>query len=426
MLTFAHIFKSCSQDSCVVVAVMADVIRQLKIAMPGLKTVCYLKAGNDIETPKQMRDAILSSGGVPGVNVALCETVQVPTVLSSKIEGISQLSNVEYKEEGLLVWRAYGIGDGKLIPTDKLHCPSPSDLPTLTGVTRSYSSAFTSVKERRIKASVRDLDPPVHFEEEDSNAAIFSCPEEGCVKTFERYSSMQRHLDCGKHQRALKRYTLLDRAAVGYAQRLEGQCKAVPELDAVAEPPSSHNMLPKGWALKSSASRRCRFTYKQKNYLTEKFQQGERSGRKSEPASVARSMMSAVDSQRKRIFSSEEFLTAPQVAGIISRLAAKKSLFNDDDLEEEIECAAQEAIIEELTNEVSRELLPEHPIMWDKYNLCEMTSGGKLNTTKLSVAKLRDICAALDFAVDVVIKRKQPYADKIEEYCQKCRCKTDK
>ena len=75
MLTFAHIFKSCSQDSCAVVAVMADVIRQLKIAMPRLKTVFYLKAGNDIETPKQMRDAILSSGGVPGVNVALCETV---------------------------------------------------------------------------------------------------------------------------------------------------------------------------------------------------------------------------------------------------------------------------------------------------------------------------------------------------------------
>ena len=146
MLTFAHIFKSCSQDSSAVLAVMADVIRQLKIAMPGLKIVyyrqdnagcyhcgttlvcaaalgheegvkircldfsdpqggkwacegkaatikshmrIYLNAGNDIETPEQMREAILSSGGVPGVNVALCETVQVPTVLSSKIEGIS-------------------------------------------------------------------------------------------------------------------------------------------------------------------------------------------------------------------------------------------------------------------------------------------------------------------------------------------------
>ena len=216
----------------------------------------YLNAGNDIETPEQIRDAILSSGGVPDVNVALCETVQAQTVLSSKIEGISRLSNVEYKEEGLLVWRAYGIGDSKLIPTDKLRCPSPSDLLTLIGVTRSYSSAFTSVKERRIKASVRDPDPPVHIKEEDSNTAIFSCPEEGCVKTFERYSSMQRHLDCGKHQRALERYTLLDRAAVVYAQRLEGQCEAVPELDAVAEPPSSHDMPPKGWALKLRTSKR--------------------------------------------------------------------------------------------------------------------------------------------------------------------------
>ena len=105
------------------------------------------------------------------------------------------------------------------------------------------------------------------------------------------------------------------------------------------------------------------------------------------------------------MFSSEELLTASQVAGFFSRLAAKKSLFNDDDLEEEIECATQEVIIEELTDEVSRELFPVHPIMWDKYNLCRMTSGGKFNTTKLSVAKLSDICAGLDIAVDVSIKR---------------------
>ena len=46
--------------------------------------------------------------------------------------------------------------------------------------------------------------------------------------------------------------------------------------------------------------------------------------------------------------------------------------------------------------------------------------------TKLSVTKLRDIFAGLDVAVDVSIKRKQPYADKIEEYCEKCDCKADK
>ena len=171
----------------------------------------------------------------------------------------------------------------------------------------------------------------------------------------------------------------------------------LPELPSLTQahlPPSSQDMLPKGWALKSSASRRCRFTYKQKNYLTEKFQQGERSGRKSDPVLVACSMMSAMDSQGKRMFSSEEFLTAPQVAGFFSRVAAKKSLFGNDDLEEEIEGATQETTIEELTDEVSCELLPGHPIMWDKYNLCEMTSGGKLNTTKLSIAKPRHLLRA--------------------------------
>lgn len=63
----------------------------------------------------------------------------------------------------------------------------------------------------------------------------------------------------------------------------------------------------------------------------------------------------------------------------------QRSLFNDDDLEEVIECATQDATIKELTNEVSCELLPGYPIMCDKYNLCEMTSGGKLDTTKCYV-----------------------------------------
>ena len=38
---FAHIFKFCSQDSSAVLVVMVDVIRQLKIAMPGLNIVYY-------------------------------------------------------------------------------------------------------------------------------------------------------------------------------------------------------------------------------------------------------------------------------------------------------------------------------------------------------------------------------------------------
>ena len=42
-ITFVHIFPGCSQDSCAVIAVMVDVIKQLKITMPSL--VCFLSLG---------------------------------------------------------------------------------------------------------------------------------------------------------------------------------------------------------------------------------------------------------------------------------------------------------------------------------------------------------------------------------------------
>ena len=41
MLTFVHIFPSCSQDSCAVIAVMADVVKQPKEVMPTLTSVYY-------------------------------------------------------------------------------------------------------------------------------------------------------------------------------------------------------------------------------------------------------------------------------------------------------------------------------------------------------------------------------------------------
>ena len=164
----------------------------------------HLNAGNDIETPVQMRDAILSCGGVPALNVVLCECVEVSCELSAKLEGISQISNVQYEENGLRVWRAYKLGPGKQIPKAKLSIPTISQLSALTGVSRSNSCSFAPVKERRSKATEQDLPATTtaaevtsEGEESISIDGIFTCPEEGCVQTFLRYSSMQRHLDCG-------------------------------------------------------------------------------------------------------------------------------------------------------------------------------------------------------------------------------------
>ena len=137
MLTIAHIFQTCSQDSCAVLAVMVDVIKELKTIIPGLKKVSfrqnnagcchcgttivcastlgaelgvtikpldfsdpqggkgacdrqaasikshmhiYLNSRHDIETPEKMTDAIRSSGGVPSVSVTLCDSITSPSM----------------------------------------------------------------------------------------------------------------------------------------------------------------------------------------------------------------------------------------------------------------------------------------------------------------------------------------------------------
>ena len=41
MLTFVHIFPLCSKDSCAVIAVMADGVKELKEVMPTLSSVYY-------------------------------------------------------------------------------------------------------------------------------------------------------------------------------------------------------------------------------------------------------------------------------------------------------------------------------------------------------------------------------------------------
>jgi hypothetical protein len=74
----------------------------------------YLNAGNDIMSPDHMKQAILSSGGVPALSVTLSGPPVIPRMPTVKLKGVSLISNVEYCEDGIRVWKAYGIGPGKV------------------------------------------------------------------------------------------------------------------------------------------------------------------------------------------------------------------------------------------------------------------------------------------------------------------------
>ncbi|KAK3716238.1 hypothetical protein QZH41_006218 [Actinostola sp. cb2023] len=145
MLTFIHVFQSCSQDSTTVLTVIEDVIRQLKDVMPEIKSLsfrqdnagCYhsastlvgmqqlakkhqvrirmdfsdpqggkgpcdrkaatvknhmrvfLNSGHDIENADQVKTAIESNGGIAGVRVMLCGPPDLTKTAPVKWEGMS-------------------------------------------------------------------------------------------------------------------------------------------------------------------------------------------------------------------------------------------------------------------------------------------------------------------------------------------------
>ena len=176
MLTFVHSFESCTQNSSAVLAIIDDFFTQLKEVMPeinsaylrqdnagcyhcastlllvyrvatkhgiNLKRVdfsdpqsgkgsydrkaatikshmrIYVNAGHEIETASQMMTAIESSGGMAGVNVTVSGPQLTAKSAPVKWEGASFINNIEYSNDGMQVWSAYGIGCSKFLPWSK-------------------------------------------------------------------------------------------------------------------------------------------------------------------------------------------------------------------------------------------------------------------------------------------------------------------
>lgn len=362
----------------------------------------HLNQGSNIDTAKEMVDAIQSSGGVPGVDVSLCNSAQDPAPsLNVKIAGVSLISNIVFNNGSLPVWRAYEIGPGKCIRLKDIGIPQLVQIPSLVkcdeGTATTMPNAhFIKVKSRRQPCSdnsqqcsdtkeetVTETSPTVH---------IFSCPEEGCMKVYQRFSSLQHHLDLGKHECALEHETLLDRAALGYAERLQGHSSSVPQIEQVRKQLNLSNQpfLPMGWALKSSHVKRTRFTQKQRDYLSSKFRIGESTGQKADAASVSKSKITAGDSNGNRLFSSSEFLTSQQVSSFFSRLSSKPKLEDDEMMEsdfEENQNVENEKAFDGLRSEVLQEVALTNPICYDRYNICELTANSKLSIFAIQMLK---------------------------------------
>lgn len=362
MLSFVHVFQSCNQDSVTVLAIVDDVFKQLKSTMPNVNSVrfrqdnagcyhsastllpirqvakkydinvrldfpdpqggkgscdrkaatvknhmrIYLNSGQDVETPEQMKSAVGSSGGMPGVRVMLCNTENIPKSVPVKWEGVSVIHNIEYGNEGMRVWRSYAVGPGKFLPWSQFDFPENYTVPMLTILkeARDPKATFTAITartklpqtqrgEEQLASGVGEASDEQSEDDIECHCKLFACPEEGCVKSIQRFSSLEHHLEVGRHKYVLESPTLLDRAMMSYSSKLELGVATVDnpvEGSGTAKASDSRSSLSMGWALKSSVTQRIRLTENQKQYLTEVFKRGEQTGKKADPSNVSKSM----------------------------------------------------------------------------------------------------------------------------------------
>ena len=81
----------------------------------------YIDQGHNVETAKQMKEALDSAGGVKGLKTCVVDINQknepkaIPFALT-----ISQFSSFMFEGDGVRAWKAYNIGSGKSTTFTKL------------------------------------------------------------------------------------------------------------------------------------------------------------------------------------------------------------------------------------------------------------------------------------------------------------------
>ena len=157
-----------------------------------------------------------------------------------------------------------------------------------------------------------------------------------------------------------------------------------------------------------------------KEYLTAKFDIGEKTGDKADPTQVASDMRNAKDDNNSRLFRREEWLTKIQVKGFFSRLAAARRRRGNEDIDlNDAYSEEEEEEREKLLADIASELSPQHPICYDTTDLCKCVKEDKLQ--KFNVTMLKTILLHFDIAFNSKDRIKD-LVQKLSYFVQECNC----
>ena len=300
----------------------------------------YLNEGNNIISASDMKRALDSYGGVKGCRVSV---VSVDTskqeITRHKWTGIQSFYNFEFQRLGIRVWKAYGIGKGKLMRTQDLKTMSNPQKETGLIVHENFTNPVVNTGEfKRLKNmakhDTRDETSKGnvtndHYDDQDLQRG-FACPEVGCVKVFVLSKNLERHLDSGEHFYRIHKEGVYDTIkrkwqskciTVGSVQvSTSERCQELAN-DREKEKELSPQNRVKGWALKKPKGG-VRFTQSVRDFLNQTFLKGEETGHKANPVEVSSRLRNLKTTNgKKKMFQRSEWLTAQQIANYFSRLS---------------------------------------------------------------------------------------------------------
>ncbi|XP_064653010.1 uncharacterized protein LOC135503381 [Lineus longissimus] len=264
----------------------------------------YVNEGNDVTNAKQMRDALASYGGVRGCHVAIATLKAAPTSERGTWPGITSFTNFEFEDEGIRVWKAYGIGPGTFHSYNKL----------LKKCKQGPSGVIVGDYTKPAKvtgAMAGNLDP--------TQVVQVPCPENGCSKTFPTQEALTTHMACGVHDLLPLKDTRMDAIKRKWAGRVEAVGKprdasSSLELQSALQMEDTDTQVSAGWAHRGQRTAR-RYSPEIRAFLEKEFMKGV-GGMKENPVNVS--------SRIKAAFGKEDWLTSHQVMGYFSRLSTKQ------------------------------------------------------------------------------------------------------
>ncbi|KAK3700601.1 hypothetical protein QZH41_010510 [Actinostola sp. cb2023] len=369
----------------------------------------YCNEGHDIVCAEDMHNA-LKQRPVEGTTAAVCGIQEQNISLQiNKIPNYSSLHSFEFTPDGLRVWKAYNVGVGKLIPWDTI-------ITHPQGATHmAVDVPFFSMKPREIKEISKSRAVEVG---EDCK---HECPDPKCREEFDSRAELELHLTVIGHHMPVcpVKESLYDNLRRDWVQRFQSvslSAQPVPlasyrETGTDTSPISDSRTM--GWALHKNRGCGTRFSSKVREYLERKFEIGQATGRKEDPAQVAKDMRTACTTE-----------------GSAEEAAHSQDLKNDSDSVGEQDGSTEEyaqIADEEQLRETSEAVLAvigiTHPVMYDVYDLCTMKAEQKLASFKVKM--LMEICSYFELPYNYK-DTKSVLIGKVTGMISDCSCRSNK